>query len=112
MAARPQLPASSSTVRVRMFDTTTTMAVGAEFFVDPVRPGHEVFNLTTVGFLIEHETLGKKVLFDLGCRKDWWNSPPQMKSRLVRILKGLKVEENVSEIIEHAGLTLGSIGQY
>ncbi|KAL4777077.1 beta-lactamase-like protein [Aspergillus nidulans var. acristatus] len=46
-------------VRVRAIDTTTNMVYG-----------HQHLTLKTFCFLIEHERLGRKVLFDCGARKD------------------------------------------
>ena len=105
------VPTSSTTVRVRMFDTTTNMVVHAGMFVEPVLPGHEVLNLSTVGFLIEHEGMGKKVVFDLGARKDFWNYAPFMTDRIPKVCKGLKVEHEAHEILQNAGIDLNSISE-
>ena len=70
LATSPQcltFPTHPNTVSGPMFDTTTSMVVGAKYFDQPVLPGLESFNLTTKEFLIENERLGKKVVFDLGC---------------------------------------------
>ena len=106
------LPSSPNTVRVRMFDTTTNMVVSAEYFVEPILPGHEDFNLPTVGFLIENARLDKRILFDLGCRRDFWKSPPAMRDRMMRILRGLRVEKGASDVLNEAGVNVGSIGKY
>ena len=55
-------PASESTVRVRLVNTTTEMTIKAESFVKPVIKGHDILNITDVAFLIEHKGLGKKVM--------------------------------------------------
>lgn len=107
-----EIPKSSNTVRVRMFDTTTNMVVNAGRFVEPVLPGHEGFNLSTVGFLIEHEELGKKVVFDLGAKKDFWNYAPFTRDRIPRVCTGLKVDQNASEILQDAGIDLNSISKF
>ena len=105
------IPNTSNTVRVRMFDTTTNMVVNAGMFVEPVLPGHEGFNLSTVGFLIEHEALGKKVVFDLGAKKDFWNYAPFSRDRIPRVCKGLRVDQNASEVLQSAGVDLNSISE-
>ena len=106
-----EIPKSSNTVRVRMFDTTTNMVVNAGAFVEPVLPGHEHFNLSTVGFLIEHEELGKKVVFDLGAKKDFWNYAPLTRDLIPKVCTGLKVDRNASEILQDAGIDLPSISK-
>src|SRR3954470_24068467 len=100
-----QLPPSptGNTVRVRMYDTTCLMYVGAKDFVEPVIPGHELFNLTDVTFFIENEALGKKALWDLGCKKDWWNASPAQASRIKRLCAGLSIEKGADEIMVEAG---------
>jgi len=104
-------PTSHRTVRVRMVDTTTVMTIQAESFVEPVQRGHEVINITDVAFLIEHEPSGKKVMFDLGCRKDYWNLPAVIQKWLGRIIPALQVEKDTSEILEERGIDLKSISQ-
>ena len=109
MAAKMELPKSNHTVRVRAVDTTALMTIKSESFIDPVQPGHEFINITDVAFLIEHEVSGHKVMFDLGCRKDYWNLPPVIQKRLGDVIPGLKVKHDVSEILEDKGITLDSI---
>ncbi|KAI9682839.1 MAG: hypothetical protein M1820_010938, partial [Bogoriella megaspora] len=109
MADNGAIPHSTNTVKVRMFDTTTNMVVNAVSFVEPVREGHEGLSLSTVGFLIEHEGTGKKVVFDLGAKKDFWNYAPKTRAIIPRICRGLKVDQNASEILRGAGIDLSSI---
>lgn len=45
------------------------MTVRAESFIEPAQSGHELVNITGVGFLIEHEQSGQKAMFDLGFAK-------------------------------------------
>ncbi|KAF2122886.1 beta-lactamase-like protein [Lophiotrema nucula] len=69
-----------------------------------ILPGHENLNLTSVTFLIER--LGKKVLFDCGARKDFENFSPFVKNRLNLNVRGLKIEKDVYEIVQEAGVRL------
>lgn len=102
---------SSGTARVRMLDTTAKLAVRAEAFVDPVVAGHEILSMTGVCFLIENESLQKKAMFDLGLRKDFWNSPPAVLRRLKAAIPGVKVDKDVTEILEEGGVPLDSISK-
>lgn len=106
------VPESASTVRVRMLDTTAVMTIKSESFVTPVQPGHELINVTDVAFLIEHQSSGKKVMFDLGTRKDYWNLPPTIQKRLGDVIPGLGVEKDASEILQQHGVTLDEICKY
>lgn len=71
------LPKGEAVVDVHIVDTTTDIVVPAWAFVQPVQKGHETMNMPTFAFLIQNKNLGKTIMFDLGCRKDWWNHAPQ-----------------------------------
>ena len=111
-AAELTLPKSAKTVRVRMFDTTTKMSLHTEFFVEPVHRGHETLNLTSVGFVIESETLNQRVVYDLGCKKEYWKAPPLLVERMKKILVGFSVDLDASEVLEQAGIDLQSVGMH
>ncbi|OJJ95142.1 hypothetical protein ASPACDRAFT_127631 [Aspergillus aculeatus ATCC 16872] len=109
MAKTLDIPQSNHTVRVKMVDTTTMMSIRTETLIQPVQSGHEFLNMTDVAFLIESEALNKKVMFDLGTRKDYWNLPTVAKSGITRIIPALKVEKDVGEILTESGITLEGI---
>jgi hypothetical protein len=67
-------------------------------------------SVTTVAFLIENERLGKKAMFDLGTRKDYWNSPPFTLTRIEAAIPGVKIEKDVTEILQEQGMRLDEIG--
>ncbi|KAH8902039.1 hypothetical protein BR93DRAFT_954115 [Coniochaeta sp. PMI_546] len=104
-------PQSDNTVRVKLLDTTTYLTGIAQVFVTPVAKGHETFNFKDVAFLIEHDGLGKKAMFDLGTRRDYWNSPPAVQALLGSdtAMTGVRVDKEVSEILEEGGVKLSSI---
>lgn len=99
------LPASNATVRLRAIDAKTHMCVSSKGFIQPILPGFDILNLTSVTFLVEHQTLHKKVLFDCGARKDFENFSPRIKERLNLNVKGLKIEKDVHEIVQEAGVS-------
>lgn len=94
-----------------MIDTTVLMTIKAESFVEPVLPGHELINVTEVAFLVENESLGKRVLFDAGVRKDYWNLPAVIQKRLGDVIPSLRVDKDMTEILREADISLDSIGQ-
>lgn len=77
------------------------MPAGA--FVQPVQRGHETMNLPTFAFLVENRKLGKTIMFDLGCRKDWWNHAPPAYASIKNGIPGLDVAKNVNEILKDGG---------
>lgn len=102
-------PESNATVKVWLIDTTTLMTIRSESFIKPVQKGHELINVTDVAFLIEHEPSGKRVLFDAGCRKDYWNLPAVIQKRLGDVIPSLRVDKDVSEILQAKSIPLESI---
>ncbi|KIX98033.1 uncharacterized protein Z520_06112 [Fonsecaea multimorphosa CBS 102226] len=102
-------PPSQTAVRVRLVDTTAVMTVRAQSFVKPVQPGHELLNLTCAAFLIDHEPSGKRVMFDLGVRKDFWNYAAVLQKRIGSIIPSLRVDRDVPEILAEKGVALDSI---
>jgi glyoxylase-like metal-dependent hydrolase (beta-lactamase superfamily II) len=82
------------------------MSVSSKGFIQPILPGFEILNMTSVTFLIEHLTLHKTVLFDCGARKDYENLSPRLKKRLNLNVRGLKVDKDVHEIVQDAGIDL------
>ncbi|KAJ4376042.1 hypothetical protein N0V83_001323 [Neocucurbitaria cava] len=103
------LPQSDATVRLRAIDAKTQMCVSSKGFIQPSLPGFEILNLTSITFLIEHPQLQKKLLFDCGARKDFENFSPRIKERLNLNVKGLKIERDVHEVVQAAGISLNEL---
>ncbi|OAL44448.1 Metallo-hydrolase/oxidoreductase [Pyrenochaeta sp. DS3sAY3a] len=103
------IPASESTVRLCAIDAKTQMSVSSKGFIEPILPGFEILNLTSITFIVEHQKLNKKVLFDCGARKDLENFSPRIKERLNLNVRGLKIEKDVHEIIQEAGIKLEEV---
>ena len=105
------IPPSTSIINIKAINTTADLLCSAEGFVKPIIKGHENLNLPTMCFLLENKGLGKTLLFDCGSRKDFWNFAPVVKKMLREIIPGLKVEKNVNEVLQEAGVDLGKIGR-
>ncbi|KAL7902897.1 hypothetical protein HDV63DRAFT_107676 [Trichoderma sp. SZMC 28014] len=101
-------PPSSHTVRVRLIKDLGNMSIPSALFYEPVAEGHEVFNGPDTAFLIENENTGKKAVFDLGVRKDWWNLPPKVRNPLAFCV-GVKVDTDVPEVLKESGVLLDAI---
>ena len=97
------LPKGNSTVEVHIINTTTDLVVPANAFVQPVQKGHETMNMPTFAFLVKNKKLGKTIVFDLGCRKDWWNYAPATYASIKNAVPGLNVPKNVNEILKEGG---------
>lgn len=101
-------PPSEHTIRVRLIKDLGLMSIPSALFIEPVAEGHEVFNGPDMAYLIENENLGKKAVFDLGVRKDWWNLPPKVRDPLAFCV-GVKVEKDVPEVLKESGIPLDAI---
>ncbi|KAL9612333.1 MAG: hypothetical protein Q9167_003066 [Letrouitia subvulpina] len=55
-------------------------------------------------FLIEHPGDGRKLLFDLGVRKDWENLSPSIVKHIKAWNAKVSVEKGVAEILEEGGV--------
>lgn len=85
------------------------MTLHAQPFIHPVLPGHAAVNMTNVAFLVENEHLGKKAMFDLGTKKDFWNLTPRLQDRFDSFLWGMRVDKNVKDILEEKNVSPESI---
>jgi glyoxylase-like metal-dependent hydrolase (beta-lactamase superfamily II) len=103
------LPRSNSLVEVYIIDTTTQLVVPAEAFIQPVLKGHEMLNFPDFAFLVRNKRSGKTVLFDSGCRKDWWNLSPAALGTITAGLPALRVEKTINEILGEGGFEASMI---
>ncbi|KAL3422832.1 metallo-beta-lactamase superfamily protein [Phlyctema vagabunda] len=108
---RLSLPCSDSVVDVQAIDTTLQLYVKSVNFLDPVIPGHEIYNCPAMAFLITNSSTGKQVLFDAGARKDYWNYSPLVREKFEKgvNVQGLRVDKGVDEILDSAGIELETL---
>lgn len=102
------IPPSSSTCDLWAVDTTTDIVCPSGTLIEPRIKGHEFLNLPTFAFYIHNKSLDKRILFDNGARKDWWNAPPSMSKSIYRTA-GVNVKEDVYDILANGGVDPTSI---
>ncbi|KAK3935555.1 metallo-beta-lactamase superfamily protein [Diplogelasinospora grovesii] len=102
-----QVPPGSCSVGVRVIDTTSAITVPLDM-VTPVIKGHEILQCPSFAFLIEHPS-GRKLLFDLGVRKDWENLPPVVVNHIKQDGWKLSVRQGVHEILDEHGVAAKDI---
>lgn len=100
------LPNSDKTVNVRVIDSTARVHVPMASFVENPLPGHETLHCPAFVFLVEHPT-GKKLLFDLGVRKDQDFPPVVAKAMKGRFT--IDVEKDVDDILREENIDTSSI---
>lgn len=103
------IPLSEHTCVLSVIDTTCVLTVPAETLVEPPIRGHELMNFPTFSFLISNSSSGKQVLFDLGCRKDFWNLPQPIADVIDAKVPGIKVDKNLSDVLTEGGVDTHSI---
>ncbi|OAL33180.1 hypothetical protein AYO20_07497 [Fonsecaea nubica] len=103
------IPPSSSTVSVKIIDSTSLIEVPIGLLFGPHIPGHDKLSCPSYSFLIEHGPLNRKLLFDLGTRKDWKNLAPRIANTIIDHKWGLEVEKGVADILTEEGVDLKSI---
>jgi len=95
---------SGAAAKVQIIDASAAIEVPLEVFMSPTIPGHETLHARCFSFLIEQVSSGRKLLFDLGCRKDWQNFSPAIMSIISGPGWKVEVEKSMSEILQENGV--------
>ena len=100
------IPDSKSVVNIRIVDTTSRIKnMPSSIFVTPPYKGFDYLDCPAFSFLIEHQTSGRKLLFDLGVMKPWENLPPVLVKHIKDIGARVTVEKGVAEILQEGGVS-------
>ncbi|KAJ7226991.1 hypothetical protein GGX14DRAFT_627744 [Mycena pura] len=103
------IPASSSTVTVTVFDIITDHAqvkAPASVILKPVLPGYESLKCPMFAFLVENNVTKTRVMFDLGPRKDLENAAPPV----AEVAKAaIPVSKDIVEQLVESGVDIESI---
>lgn len=118
MATSPSLniPISDNTVDVSIIDTTSHIRIDTARFFGPEIRGNETLQACCYSFLIQHHnpfnpSKYDTLIFDLGVRKDYENSPKVLTDMLKYLPSdAVKVEKSVSTILEENGVALDTVG--
>lgn len=93
-------PESNNTCDLWAIDATCEIVLDTKYLLQPEIKGHEKLNLPTYAFYIYNPRLDKRVLFDAGLRKDWWNLPPKVVSAITSGgVTGLLVKDEVYDTL-------------
>ncbi|PYI23972.1 Metallo-hydrolase/oxidoreductase [Aspergillus violaceofuscus CBS 115571] len=102
------IPASGNTVEVSIIDTTARIHGPPGIFVAPEVGGFKDLNTGAYAFLVENKSQNKRVLFDLGIRKDWENLAKPLYERLKNMFN-ITIEKDVAEILTDHGIALDTV---
>ncbi|KAJ7327575.1 beta-lactamase-like protein [Mycena albidolilacea] len=104
------IPASNATVNVRVFNVANmTLLNETHAFSLPVLPGHESSTFPMYSFLVEHKSSQKRLMFDLGVRKDPENTPPAFASAFSSGFAQLEPYKDITVLLQDGGINLTSI---
>ena len=99
------IPHSDCTVDVSILNTTSSIRnIPVPVFLQPSYEGFNQTDIPVYSFLISHPPSGRKVLFDLGIRKDWEDLAPSVMERIKEIGMTIDVEENITDILRAGGV--------
>ncbi|ESK90425.1 metallo-beta-lactamase superfamily protein [Moniliophthora roreri MCA 2997] len=104
-------PQGTATVSVHAINVAADSSRSlARLFLEPVTPGRETMANPHYAFLIEHAGTGRRIMFDLGARKDMENFAPAVKERFLSLPGfNIKVEKDVVEQLQEGNVYLDTI---
>jgi glyoxylase-like metal-dependent hydrolase (beta-lactamase superfamily II) len=101
--------ARSINVYLQSCHSTARLTVPASHLLSPATDLDKLtLTAPSYSFIIQHPS-GRKILFDLGLRKDWWNLTPATSNFLKTAGWKLEVTKNVSDILRENGESLEDI---
>lgn len=104
-----KLPPGTETITVKMINPVNFGPAILKRFMAPAVPGLETFATSpSLCFFLEHPS-GRRLVWDLGIRKDYDHYAPSIKDYLPTTKYTIKVTKNVAEILQEHGIELNSI---
>lgn len=105
-----QLPhGGAETVDVKMINPVNFGPAILSRFMAPDVPGLETFETSpSLCFLLEHSS-GRKLVWDLGIRKDYGNYAPKIADYLPTTKYKIQVEKNVADILLDHGIEAAEV---
>ncbi|KAJ7642703.1 beta-lactamase-like protein [Mycena polygramma] len=104
------IPRSNATVEVRVFNVANgTLVNDAHEFFLPDLLGYESAVFPMFSFLVEHKASQKRLLFNLGIRKDPQNLVPSLAGLYTSGGHQLEPHKDIVDLLQDGGIPLASI---
>lgn len=104
-----ELPQGETSITVKLINPVNFGPAQIHRFMAPPVPGLESFPTSpSLSFLLEHPT-GRRLVWDLGIRKDYHNYSPSIARYLPTTKYNIQVENSVADILEDHGVSRNSI---
>ncbi|KAH9905882.1 Metallo-hydrolase/oxidoreductase [Xylariomycetidae sp. FL2044] len=100
-----QIPASSSTVDVRVLCTNTRLLLKDGMFFEPVLSGFPTPRVPVYCFLVSRGD--RHVLFDLGVRRDWERLPPKVMEAIRSASEVTGCDSDIPAVLDEDDSGLG-----
>jgi hypothetical protein len=95
-----QIPPGQETIIVKLINPVNFgPAIIKRFMVPPIQDLEALKASPSFSFLLEHPS-GRKLVFDLGIRKDYNNYSLQIRDDLPKAFSDIQVTKNVADILE------------
>lgn len=103
------IPASDVTMTVKLVNLVNFGPAILQRFMEPKVPGLDTFKTSpSLCFYLEHPS-GRKLVFDLGIRKDYMNYSPFIAKYLPTTKYDIQVEKNLVDILEEHNIATKEI---
>lgn len=100
----PFIVPSGQTITVKLITPVNFGPSQLHRFMGPPVPGMDtILSNPSFSFLLEHSS-GRKVVFDLGIRKDYQNYAPKIAEYIPTTNYDIEVSKNVIDILEENGI--------
>jgi hypothetical protein len=97
-------PPSNNIVTIKLINPVNFGPAQIHRFMSPPVPGLETFPTSpSLCSLIEHHS-GRKLVWDLGIRKDYHNYAPKIRNYLPTTKYDIEVEQNLVDILKDHGI--------
>lgn len=104
-----EIPSGEAMEALKLINPVNFGPAILERFMAPPVPGLETFKTSpSLSFLLEHKS-GRKLVFDLGIRKDYENYAPSIVKYLPTTKYNIEVAGNVADILQEHNVPLEDI---
>ncbi|KAK4941746.1 hypothetical protein LTR10_018350 [Elasticomyces elasticus] len=93
-----------ASAKVQIIDSTSRIQAPVDLFMSPQIKGHEHLKVPAFSFLVEQISSGRKILFDLGLRKDWDKHPPAVMKLISTPGWAFDIKKGVVQILQENGV--------
>ena len=110
LSTRLEIPSGEALQAVKLINPVNFGPAILERFMAPPVAGLQTFKTSpSLSFLLEHKS-GRKLVFDLGIRKDYENYAPSIVKYLPTTKYNIEVAGNVADILQEHNISLEDIG--